>query len=217
MAVGLLALLIIIFVKQLGYLKILSIRSLARWMRDLVNAAGLNRDRRVFLSYQLAILEARDVNSFWEQVVAAAKHLKLDFIEMQLGGRDCNFKKFDEYTWHELNTSDITHELYSNHRLYLRLPVTNKNQQYGMLKVSTQYNNAGKTNSQLFYRLEILRRTLGQALCELQKNPANQLTDRRSTMREDRREAEAKPRNPVRIMEDRRINGLDRRQELGLN
>lgn len=176
---GILAILVIVFVRKLGYLDFLGLKSFLMWVNDMTNVTGINRDRRVFLAYQLAIAEAETMDAFWERIVASAQFLGLDYIEMQLGGEDANFKKFNDYVWHSLSDDKVDDELYSRHRLYIRFPLKCEDHHYGVLKLSKKHSNLIKDNSQTLWRLEFLRRTLSSTLHEFKQNPAYGLQDRR--------------------------------------
>lgn len=200
---GILGILVVIFVRKLGYLDFLGLKSFLMWINDLTNVIGINRDRRVFLAYQLGISEAENMDAFWERIVASAQHLGLDYIEMQLGGKDAKFKKFNDYVWHSLNDDDVKEELYSKHRLYIRFPLNCKDHHYGILKISKKYSNSVRNQSQILWRLEFLRRTLSNTLHEFKKYPKYGLHDRRVPI-EDRRLHEVK---------DQFLNGLDERRK----
>lgn len=178
---GILGILFVVFVRKLGYLDFIGIKSFLRWLNDLANVTGLNRDRRIFLAYQLAVAESETLDIFWERVVASAKHLGLDYIEMQLGGEDANFKKFNDYIWQSLNNEErtLTDELYSRHRLYIRFPLECENSHYGLLKVSKKHTDSDKEHSQTLWRLEFLRRTLSCTLHKFKQNTKYGLQDRR--------------------------------------
>lgn len=206
---GILGILIIVFVRKLGYLDFLGLKSFLMWVNDLTNVTGINRDRRVFLAYQLAIAEAENMDTFWERIVASAQHLGLDYIEMQIGGEDANFKKFNDYVWHTLNEDEISDSLYSRHRLYIRFPLKCEHHHYGVLKVSKKHSNSVKDNSQTLWRLEFLRRTLSSTLHEFKQNPKYGLQDRRVPVG-DRRIHTVKD-ELLDALDDRR-NHSDRRQ-----
>jgi len=184
---GIIGVFVVIFVRKLGYLNFLGLKSFFTWLNDLTDVVGINRDRRIFLAYQLAIAESDTMDIFWERIVASARHLGLDYIEMQLGGEDANFKKFNPYIWQSISADEnFTEELYSRHRLYIRFPLKCDNYHYGVLKVSKKHSNSVKDNSQTLWRVEFLRRTLSSTLQEFKKNPKYGLQDRR-TPQGDRR------------------------------
>lgn len=212
---GLLAILVIVFIQRLGYLNFFGLKSFLSWVNDLANTLGLNRDRRVFLAYQIAIAEAEDPQTFWERVSEAAKYLGLDYIEMQLGGKGANFKKFKDFVWQALPGENAKEELYSRHRLYMRFPLKCDNHYYGILKVSKKHFNSTQEHSQTLWRLEFLRRTLGSALCDFRKNPTFAISDRRTVPLGDRRTHQLKEQLLGEIRNRREEN--DRRNGLNWN
>ena len=176
-----LGVLIFFFIKKLGYFNFLSLKNLFQWANDLVNTMGVNRDRRIFFSYQLAIMEAGGINDFWQCIVRTADFIGLDYIEMKLGGKECDFKKFNDFVWSVPNGAGNKEEFYENSRLYLRFPLEYEGRDYGSLMVSKRKFNSSKLHSQTLWRLEYLRRTLGAALHNFSKDTRYELSDRRKT------------------------------------
>ncbi|MCK5545064.1 MAG: undecaprenyl/decaprenyl-phosphate alpha-N-acetylglucosaminyl 1-phosphate transferase [Desulfobulbaceae bacterium] len=208
------AVLIIFFIRRLGYLNFLGLNSLLAWMNDLVNALGINRDRRAFFAYQLAVLEAPDMKTFWERIVATAEFLGLDYIEMKLGGEESHFKKFDGFSWYSPDGAKKKKELYANQRLYMRFPLEYEGQHFGVLMVSKRDFDSAKFHSQTLWRLEFLRRTFASALHTFKYKPEFQLYDRRKNYIRDRRIHEVKHSLIRELEKDKRINGGDRRKKL---
>lgn len=210
---ALLAIFIVVFIQKLGYLNFLGLNSFLQWVNDLANTIGINRDRRVFFSFQLAILESDSMSTFWERIVETARYLGLDYIEMRLGGDESNFKKFNNYRWSLPGVVVNEDELYDSNRLYLRFPLKSEGTHYGILIISKKYLNSDRSQSQTLWRLEFLRRTLSDALRRFKENPHYELYDRRRPFG-DRRAHKAKD-QLLHAMEDRRVRRQERRRKFG--
>ena len=208
---ALLAIFIIVFIQKLGYLNFLGLNSFLHWINDLTNTLGINRDRRVFFSFQLAILESDSMATFWERIVETAKYLGLDYIEMRLGGDESNFKKFNDYLWSLPGVVVNDHELYDSNRLYLRFPLKSEGTHYGVLIISKKCLDCDRSQSQTLWRLEFLRRTLSDALQRFKEQPHYELHDRRRPFG-DRRAHRAKE-QLINEMEDRRVQNQERRRK----
>ncbi len=183
-AIGLLlfglAAFIILFIRKLGYLNFLHKNAFLSWLSDVIDATGINRDRRVFFAYQLAILESDNMENLWERILASSRHLELDYVKMQLGGQGYDFKKFDDFVWHADETSQKLEELYSRNRLYMRFPLECNGKSFGVLIISKKDFSSARSHAQTLWRLEFLRRTLSTALHNFQAVPVFELLDRRS-------------------------------------
>lgn len=205
-----LAIFIVVFIQKLGYLNFLGLNAFLLWVNDVVNTLGINRDRRVFFSFQLAILESDSMTTFWERIVETAKYLGLDYIEMRLGGDESKFKKFNDYRWTLPDAIEDENDLYHSNRLYLRFPLKSKETHYGVLIISKKCLDMDKSQSQILWRLEFLRRTLSDALQQFAEKPQYGLQDRRRPFG-DRRAHKAKE-QLINEMEDRRARDQERRR-----
>lgn len=87
MAGILLAVLILVFfisVRKLGYLEYLAMDKIFGWFRDISYEAGLHNERRSFLSIQMQIESAKDMDTLWDSVCQAFKILGCDRGELHL-------------------------------------------------------------------------------------------------------------------------------------
>ncbi|MCJ7600341.1 MAG: undecaprenyl/decaprenyl-phosphate alpha-N-acetylglucosaminyl 1-phosphate transferase [Desulfobulbaceae bacterium] len=204
----LLGTLIFIFIKRLGYFNFLDFKDILCWINDLINTLGINRDRRVFFSYQQAIMEASDIADLWQRIAKTADFLNLDYIEMKLGGPECNFKKFNDFLWYAPDGVNNKNELYAKNRLYMRFPLEYDGRHYGTMMVSKKDFDSTSHHTQTLWRLEFLRRTLGNALHNFKAQPQFELYDRRKNKQ---------TRANLHLLRDRRMpsadNGIPDNQE----
>ncbi len=179
---ALLTILVTFFIRRLGYIDFLGVKNILIWINDLVNTLGINRDRRLFFAYQLAIAEAENIQTLRDRVFATAEFLGMDFFEFRLGGRESGSKKFEDFIWFSPDGVKRKEELYANDRLYMRFPLECEGQYFGVMCVSLSGFNSDKSHTQILWRLEFLRRTLASSLQRLKHNPAHELGDRRGQL-----------------------------------
>ena len=185
---GVFAICAILFIRKLGYLNFLGLKNFLTWCNDLANILGINRDRRQFFSCQNDILNSPDHTIFWERIKDASKLLGLDYIEMQLGGEDSNFKKFDEMIWCSSDVNTFKAEKsFASQSLYSRFPLECEGQHFGVLIVSKKNFTSEKSHSYTLWRLEYLRRTLSLSLHKFKYQSEYELYDRRGSLAINRR------------------------------
>ncbi len=208
---GLLAILVTIFIRRLGYVNFVHIKNILTWINDLANTLGINRDRRVFFAYQLAISEASNIQILTERIVATAQFLGLDYLEFKLGGQLCNFKKINNFTWAKSEVVKNKTELYAKQRLYMRFPLEFDGQLYGLMIISKKDFDSDKAHTQTLWRLEFLRRTITATLHTFKQKQEHEFCDRRVNVLGDRRTNEVKI-ALIRQIEERRRDSQDRRK-----
>jgi len=74
----------LIIVRKLGYLEYFAVDKLFGWLRDVSDEAGLTQDRRSFLSLQIEIAHARNIEALWENVCRALEIMHFDRGELHL-------------------------------------------------------------------------------------------------------------------------------------
>jgi UDP-GlcNAc:undecaprenyl-phosphate GlcNAc-1-phosphate transferase len=79
--------LIIVFfiaVRKIGYLEYLAVDKFFGWLRDLSYEAGLDNERRSFLSIQIQIESAKDMDTLWDSFCRALKIIGFDRGELHI-------------------------------------------------------------------------------------------------------------------------------------
>jgi len=71
-------------VRKLGYLEYLAADKLFGWFRDLSDEAGFTRTRRSFLSLQIEIEHARNMEELWDNTCRALEMLRFDRAELHI-------------------------------------------------------------------------------------------------------------------------------------
>ena len=176
------ALSLVIGVRKLGYLDHVDFDNFVRWSSDIQDGLGLTHGRRKFLSYQLAIHEAQDMDEFKLRIEKALKMIDIDYLKLELGGRGCNFKKFEDYIWNkniEIPVIDSSNEF--NKRLFITFPITHKSCNFGRLTTSRENFESSYESNVVLRRIEILRRTIGKTLYDKKDITRYNLYDRRKS------------------------------------
>ena len=78
---------VIFLARYCGVMDYFNTKRIGRWLQDISYETGLSRERRHFLSHQMAIARAKDINEFWQEVCNALQYLEFDFAEMTMFGQ----------------------------------------------------------------------------------------------------------------------------------
>ncbi|MCA1787705.1 MAG: undecaprenyl/decaprenyl-phosphate alpha-N-acetylglucosaminyl 1-phosphate transferase, partial [Desulfobacteraceae bacterium] len=179
---GLIAVSIIVGIRKLGYFNHLDFGNFIRWTSDVQDGIGLTRDRRQFLAHQMAIHESRDMEEFRLKLTDALKFVDIDYVKLELGGRGCNFRKFDDYIWSDpKQTEDETDMDSFNEQLFVSFPISYDRFQFGRLTASRHNFGTTQGSHLVLRRLEILRRTISRTLYNVKDITRYNLYDRRQS------------------------------------
>jgi UDP-GlcNAc:undecaprenyl-phosphate GlcNAc-1-phosphate transferase len=174
------ALSVIVGIRKLGYFNHLDFGRFIRWTSDVQDGIGLTKGRRQFLAHQLAIHESKDMDEFRHRIADALKMIDIDYFKLELGGRGCNFRKFDDYVWddhgHDPETS--VNENF-NERLVIAFPIEYEDFHFGRLTTSKENFGSSDDSALVLRRIEILRRTISRTLYEKKDIVQYDLYDRR--------------------------------------
>ncbi|MCK5099313.1 MAG: undecaprenyl/decaprenyl-phosphate alpha-N-acetylglucosaminyl 1-phosphate transferase, partial [Desulfobacteraceae bacterium] len=174
------ALSVIIGVRKLGYFNHLDFGRFIRWTSDIQDGIGLTKGRRQFLAHQLAIHEARDMDEFRLRLTDALKMIDIDYLKLELGGRGCNFKKFDDYIWkNDEQTLETTAIEDFSEKLFISFPIEYNSFHFGRLTASRENFGSSAGSPIILRRLEILRRTISRTLYDIKDITKYNLYDRR--------------------------------------
>jgi len=72
----------VVFIRKIGYFDYFATDKIYGWFRDVTDEAGFTRDRRTFLSLQLEITNAKDLNTLWGKICNALDRLEFDMAEL---------------------------------------------------------------------------------------------------------------------------------------
>jgi UDP-GlcNAc:undecaprenyl-phosphate GlcNAc-1-phosphate transferase len=174
----------IVFIQKIGYFDYFATDKIYGWFRDVTDEAGFTRDRRTFLSLQLEIIKANELNTLWIKISNALDRLEFDMAQLNIQNIPkyqfalkslqenipaiyvnhlCTFKKPNVCIWVR-NTFNEEKDIGKSSIFKIELPLLNNNfQSYGTLWLIKDL----KRNSISHYtlrRVEHLRRSIINAL-----------------------------------------------------
>jgi len=170
----------VVFVQKIGYFDYFAADKLYGWFRDVTDEAGITHDRRSFLSLQLEITNAKELNILWEKICNALHRLEFDMAQLNIhhapeisyafDAMDENqvrqLKKTNEYKWVR-STFNEEQDIRKDSIFKMELPLLNDDyQSYGTLWLIKDL----KRNSISHYtlrRVEHLRRSLITSLVKI--------------------------------------------------
>jgi UDP-GlcNAc:undecaprenyl-phosphate/decaprenyl-phosphate GlcNAc-1-phosphate transferase len=76
-----------ILTKKLGYFEYFAWDKIYGWIKDITDEAGLNRERRTFLSLQMEIAASETLEEMWLNICLALEKLKFNRAEFHIGSR----------------------------------------------------------------------------------------------------------------------------------
>jgi UDP-GlcNAc:undecaprenyl-phosphate GlcNAc-1-phosphate transferase len=74
----------VVVVRKLGYLEYFATDKIFGWLRDVSDEVGITRDRRTFLSLQIELGSARNMDDLWENICRALEIMHFDRGELHL-------------------------------------------------------------------------------------------------------------------------------------
>ena len=177
---------VIVGIGKFGYIEQFDFGEFAKWSSDIQDGIGLTLVRRQFLSHQLAIHDSQDMDEFVFKIENALKMIDIDYLKLELGGRGCNFKKFDDYIWSKNETiPEITTKNEFNQRLFITFPIKYEDINFGRLTTSRETFGSSSESAIVLRRIEILRRTIAKTLHDKKAITRYNLYDRRIAKNED--------------------------------
>jgi len=164
-----------VMVRKLGYLEYLAYDKFYGWLTDVTDVAGLSQDRRSFLSRQVDIDHAENMEELWDRISDTLELLRFDRAEMCLNVID----KRGRWVW--ANVASKNYEDLSSvatgwdkidgddHLFRIEVPVSNgESKIIGKLFLMKDLKK-NPLSPHTFRRIENLRRTINRNLSRLQK------------------------------------------------
>ncbi len=81
-AIGLVA---VVIIRRLGYIDYLTTEKFIGWTRDFSAVMGVTGGGRTFLGLQVVLSESGSLDELWQHLQGAARHLRMDRVELELG------------------------------------------------------------------------------------------------------------------------------------
>ncbi|MGA7878532.1 MAG: MraY family glycosyltransferase [Desulfoferrobacter sp.] len=132
LAMFILAVSVILGFRKLGYLEYFAVDKMIGYFHDVTDVMGFKKDRRTFLSHQIAINDARNPDEMWLRIVDALELLRFDKAEMCFNGNCSAFHENGNYSW---CGRQICHDRAKAQFRVMRLdlPLVNDRESYGTL------------------------------------------------------------------------------------
>ena len=167
LAMFILAVSVILGFRKLGYLEYFAVDKMIGYFNDVTDVMGFKKDRRTFLSRQIAINDALTLDDMWLRIIDALELLKFDKAEMCFNGNCSAFHENGNYSWcgrqicHDVE--DVEFRV-----LHLDLPLVNDKQSYGTLHLYKDLMH-DPISHYTIRRIEHLRRTIVRKLKAFQE------------------------------------------------
>ena len=174
----------VVFIQKIGYFDYFATDKIYGWFRDVTDEAGITRDRRTFLSLQLEISNAKELNTLWGKICNALERLEFDMAQLNIhdvpefsceldalqekipvmnANHVCKFKKPNECIWVR-STFNEEKDIGKASIFKIELPLLNENyQSYGTLWLIKDLKRDSISHYTL-RRVEHLRRSIITAL-----------------------------------------------------
>jgi UDP-GlcNAc:undecaprenyl-phosphate GlcNAc-1-phosphate transferase len=153
---------VILGMSRLGYFECLAVNKVFRWLKDVVDQAGITHGSRSFLNIQMDIGHSMDLKDVWQNVCKALEQLRFDMATMSLDSGIKRLGNSDVSTpcvWIQ-ETSERNNDVYKEYLLKLELPLLgNGNEKFGTLYLIKDLKRDAISNYTL-RRVELLRRSV---------------------------------------------------------
>ena len=159
---GALAIVSILGIRKLGYVEYFTADKVLGWFAGITDEAGINRDRRTFLSKQMAICGSYNIYQFWGRTIHAAKKLNLNAALLELHPESFNNGALSSLIWED-GLSGEPRERENDRCLLVELPLVSNGNCYGRLRLRKSLQQTSYDRF-LFRRLEQLRGSVTDAL-----------------------------------------------------
>jgi UDP-GlcNAc:undecaprenyl-phosphate GlcNAc-1-phosphate transferase len=162
LVLGALALMSILGIRKLGYLEYFTAEKILGWFSDVTDEAGIRRDRRTFLSNQVAIHGSDNIYQLWSRTVYAAEKINLSAVSLELNNKCFIHCDLPTFWW---NNGDEANNLENGPErlMKIKLPLVSNGKCLGMFCVE-KILHAGNDDRLVLRRIEHLRRTIISAL-----------------------------------------------------
>ncbi len=163
---------VVFLFRFLGVTDVITMRRMVNWARDISDEAGISHDRRSFLSHQLEIGNAQDLDSLWAAVCRSLADLEFDSAEFSYfitdPTPDAKPEKYD-FSW-QRNSDETSEPLSRFYLLKIELPLHCINRKdcrnFGTLVLVKDMRTAVASHYTL-KRVEHLRRTIISTLLKI--------------------------------------------------
>jgi UDP-GlcNAc:undecaprenyl-phosphate GlcNAc-1-phosphate transferase len=173
-----LTILSVLGVKKLGYLEHFTAESFFGWFADISDEVGIRKERRAFLSQQMAICGSENIYQFWNHLLTAAENIHVDAVSLELASESFGGNQVPRLEWKNASLGEVEAE---DEVLRIEIPLAADDEHYGSLHLEKHLSH-GPMDGYTLKRVEHLRRAVIDSLGKLaQKAMADPevLVDRR--------------------------------------
>jgi UDP-GlcNAc:undecaprenyl-phosphate GlcNAc-1-phosphate transferase len=157
----------VVVIRRLGYIDYVTTEKFIGWARDFSAVIGVDGGGRTFLGLQVALSESASLEELWQHVQAAARHLRMDSVDLELNGAlgDVHFRA----DLVEAGRSGVAPAFDALTTLRISMPVGDAERRLGCLALAQRLDQTPPEYHTL-RRMEHLRRTISGVLLRLQEN-----------------------------------------------
>ena len=157
----------VIVIRRLGYIDYVTTEKFIGWARDFSAVIGVDRGGRTFLGLQVALSESASLEELWQHVQAAARHLRMDSVDLELNGAFADAQFRAELVEGAQPAAARAFDALTTFRI--SMPVGDADHRLGCLVLARRL---GQTPPEYhtLRRMEHLRRTISGVLLRLQEN-----------------------------------------------
>jgi len=131
-----LAVLSVLGIRKLGYLEYFTTDKVLGWFSDVIDEAGISRNRRTFLSNQVAIAGCDNIFQFWIQITHAAEKIKLCSVSMELRPESFGGCSLSNFIWENGHKGKT---VACDRFLRVELPLMSNGTYFGVLRLKKAY------------------------------------------------------------------------------
>ena len=156
----------VIVIRKLGYFDYITSEKIFGWLKDITDEAGINRDRRTFLSMQMHVAASENIYQLWGRVIQAAQKIKLSAVTLEPHPGAFGNNPLPAFTWD--NGDQGKRELMGKDGRCMRVevPIVSNGTSYAILRLRKPIE---KDTDDRFVlnRIEHLRRTVAGTMEKL--------------------------------------------------
>ncbi|MGA1866914.1 MAG: MraY family glycosyltransferase [bacterium] len=164
------SMIMIVMIRKLGYTKYFPHKKMRDWVAGISDEAGISRDRRHFLSQQVAILESENIHQFWSRLISIGEKIDLSAISLSLNSKCfcCHFLPKLEWKKNDFSDRRIIKKNGNNNYIYVEFSIISNEKYYGVLRFKKNFKSNGNGQNVL-KRIESLRPNIAITLERLAK------------------------------------------------
>ena len=157
----------VVVIRRLGYIDYLTTEKFIGWARDFTAVIGADGGGRTFLGLQVALSESASLEELWQHLQAAARHLKMDTVNLELDGAFGDVRLRADFV--EAAGFGAAPAFDALTTLRISMPVGDSDHRLGYLVLARCLDRTDP-EYHVLRRMEHVRRMTSQALLRLQEN-----------------------------------------------